>query len=264
MRKIKFIFFFLSVIFLFILTGCNDDTDTNDFNFVNFNSFKAVSVAEKYDSGNFSGESENVDELGEADSKSIVDIVDETFTRNEDYDYIETDRSYSISFDLSSSISLTSNDSSDMLSRDFYVDTVKINGQTVEFKIKDGKLILMWKSPEEASNEDVAVIIEGHNGKGEKLTQTGKIKANVNDKQYDIVIVKTNSYTDKVLMDIDVTKHNNGKGGTLYFLLSDGVSIIREIGLNEGRNSLELTDLDMGQLYEYIIVNKHTNNLQSW
>lgn len=260
MRESKFLFLFLSAFFLFILTGCNDENNTDDFNVVNFDSFKVVSVAEKYDNGNFSGESENVEELGETDSKSIVDIVDETFTRNEDYDYIETNRSYSISFDLSSSISLTSNDSSDILGRNFYVDTVKINGQTVEYKIKNGKLILMWKSPEEASNEDIAVIIEGHNSKGEKLTQTGKIKSNVNDKQYEIVVVNLNSYTDKFIMDIDVTKHNNGKGGTLYFLLSDGVSIIREIELIEGRNSLELTGLDMGQLYEYIIVNKHSSD----
>lgn len=271
MKKLKIISLFLFIACALVLIGCNQD-DVNDaiegtneqVKIVNLDSFHAVSVAEKYEKGEFSGESENPEDLSETDSKSIVDIVDENYSMNEDYDYIETDRTYSVSFDLSESISLTSNDLSKQIDRNVFVDAVKINGENVEFYFENRKLIIKWKTPEDASNEDITFKIECHKTSPSGVVyfeQVGKINSNINDKQYDVVIYNTKAYTDKFTMDIDVKKNNNGKGGSLYFLLSDGDSIIKEIQLVDGLNSLELDDLDKGHSYEYMVINKANKNI---
>ncbi len=253
----KFKIFFVFLICLFILTGCSDnDSDSNDANIVDVESINVVSRAEKYDMGLFSGESENADDIYESDSKSIVDIVDESFSQNNSY--IETNKLYSISFDLSQSVSLTSNiESNDSINE---IVSVKINDEEVDYSVKNGKLLINWKTPNEASDADIDVTIEALKN-GKMVFQTYKLKSKVNDKQYDIIISKTKAYTDKYTMEIYVKKNNDGSGGKPYLMLSESSKIIDEIELSEGINSLEFKDLLIGHKYEYIIVNKQAEDI---
>ena len=251
----------------------NTSTDMSEdlgIGLIDTSKFESFSIAKEYKTNYDLNDEVGFDEFDKELNiqNSIDDLIECNYERSDESEIIENGRRYKLSFDLPNNISLVNENTGldsyqlcgDNKKEKYKVKDIKVGDEEVDYTITDDKITIIYDSPSDDGDKDLNITIDAKDESGKDVKSNNKAKVKVNKRQYDISISNTKTKFNSCSMDVNVIKNNNGNGGTLCFILSDGVSIIKEFELNEGLNSINLENLIIGHVYEYAIINEKSKH----